>query len=716
MEMNKQRWLADQLEKHAGGQEAELPAGLARLSGALRQAMGETQPRPGFVNELAEQIQIQQRAAPPAGAVALWLWRLLAGAAGTLALIAFALFVSGLFSRPAAEQSLSAPETALPPVVLQGESGPFAGVEFRLREPLPAEVESLALYRAELAPLPETAEAARELARRLGMEEPAVYRVGEGWLAEDEAGRRLTIDPTAMRFPIIYQAQSDPVQVGPVFIPPSAVARAAAFLEAGGLLPADYEKRERLEAPGFGRMLVEIIPLLDGRPVHYGASELVVDPDAGIVAARIRPLRFTPTGEQVTALSGQEAIASVLQSGGIMDVAEVAGSVFAGAAVPLDAASPYQMGQEVQVTGVVGGSLQVEDDQVVPRITLAVATDDDPTTEPVIYPLTGPWATLMDISRHYQLHVTAFVTVVAAEEGRQGPQGQALQIDEDSWWRTWPDEKVETLLGHLEMTTRDGREVRLFVEEATGARYVDARLLTSAEPGDLLPSDQPGAGDPVWVAGVVNPDPNATYGGLPILSIFKQQELLDRSQSPGAWLLDLAMPRQTAEPSPAPAALSNTLMIDWAVLGYTVQGGGGQALQPAWLFYGYSSDERLAFVLQAPAVPGIALAGSEWQLEAVRGAQPLEGTAITLEFERARVSGSAGCNSYFGDYNVTGNRELTIPEVARTLIDCDEPAGILEQEAAYITALTSAATYQIVDGRLEIRDGAGDIILLFRSE
>jgi heat shock protein HslJ len=67
------------------------------------------------------------------------------------------------------------------------------------------------------------------------------------------------------------------------------------------------------------------------------------------------------------------------------------------------------------------------------------------------------------------------------------------------------------------------------------------------------------------------------------------------------------------------------------------------------------------------------LGGSEWQLEELEGAPPLEGTTITLAFERSRVSGSAGCNAYFGDYRLSGNRELTIPEIGRTLMECNEP-------------------------------------------
>ena len=65
------------------------------------------------------------------------------------------------------------------------------------------------------------------------------------------------------------------------------------------------------------------------------------------------------------------------------------------------------------------------------------------------------------------------------------------------------------------------------------------------------------------------------------------------------------------------------------------------------------------------------------------------------------------------------NRFLWISIVdpfAVTVQLCTEPEGIMEQEAAYIEALMSAAHYQIVDNRLEFENEAGKAILIFQSK
>jgi putative lipoprotein len=46
---------------------------------------------------------------------------------------------------------------------------------------------------------------------------------------------------------------------------------------------------------------------------------------------------------------------------------------------------------------------------------------------------------------------------------------------------------------------------------------------------------------------------------------------------------------------------------------------------------------------------------------------------------------------------------------------CSEPEGILDQEAQYLALLETAASYQITDGRLSMRDEAGSEVLAFQS-
>lgn len=93
----------------------------------------------------------------------------------------------------------------------------------------------------------------------------------------------------------------------------------------------------------------------------------------------------------------------------------------------------------------------------------------------------------------------------------------------------------------------------------------------------------------------------------------------------------------------------------------------------------------------------------------------LEGTEITATFESAdhQVSGSAGCNSYFGEYKVSGNK-LTIHQIAYTEMACLDPEGIMEQEDQYLRIFQKVDTYEMHDGKLQLNsDGK---VLVFSTK
>jgi putative lipoprotein len=91
----------------------------------------------------------------------------------------------------------------------------------------------------------------------------------------------------------------------------------------------------------------------------------------------------------------------------------------------------------------------------------------------------------------------------------------------------------------------------------------------------------------------------------------------------------------------------------------------------------------------------------------------LPNTEITAEFfstERT-VKGSAGCNSYFGSYEVEGT-QLSIPgPIAATEMACMEPEGIMDQEQEYLTIIENVETYEIEGTHLQIN--SGDKVLNF---
>jgi heat shock protein HslJ len=110
------------------------------------------------------------------------------------------------------------------------------------------------------------------------------------------------------------------------------------------------------------------------------------------------------------------------------------------------------------------------------------------------------------------------------------------------------------------------------------------------------------------------------------------------------------------------------------------------------------------------------LEGMLWKLDSYVNSQGalvgvLPDTEVTAEFQDGQVAGSAGCNSYFGTYESDG-RSLTLGAIGMTEMYC-APEALMDQEGAYLVALESAASYQIADGRLQIANAGGEIVLTF---
>lgn len=131
------------------------------------------------------------------------------------------------------------------------------------------------------------------------------------------------------------------------------------------------------------------------------------------------------------------------------------------------------------------------------------------------------------------------------------------------------------------------------------------------------------------------------------------------------------------------------------------------------------SDAEGTVLLTFEAQQPVALVGTPWQATMVNNNQQavtglIEGTTITANFSAdGNVSGKAGCNNYFGGYQVDGDK-LTIGQLGSTMMACVEPAGVMEQESAYLAQLAKAATYSIHGDQLEIRDADGALIASYQ--
>lgn len=134
-----------------------------------------------------------------------------------------------------------------------------------------------------------------------------------------------------------------------------------------------------------------------------------------------------------------------------------------------------------------------------------------------------------------------------------------------------------------------------------------------------------------------------------------------------------------------------------------------------------ASGKLMLVYARAESGASPSLVGTEWVLTSLDGSGLIEDTRITLDFDKESLGGFAGCNRYgggrdSGKYSATGDGALTIPQLAVTVQLCSSPKGVMEQEKAYVEALRSAASYRVLDNRLEIADAVGETKLVFVSK
>jgi heat shock protein HslJ len=115
------------------------------------------------------------------------------------------------------------------------------------------------------------------------------------------------------------------------------------------------------------------------------------------------------------------------------------------------------------------------------------------------------------------------------------------------------------------------------------------------------------------------------------------------------------------------------------------------------------------------------LAGTNWEVSAYNNGNQavvgvLEGTTLTASFGNdGNLSGNSGCNQYNGTYTVNG-AEIKIGPLASTMMMCNDPAEVMDQEAQYLAALESAASYEIEGNVLQLRTNDDAIAVFFNRK
>jgi heat shock protein HslJ len=108
------------------------------------------------------------------------------------------------------------------------------------------------------------------------------------------------------------------------------------------------------------------------------------------------------------------------------------------------------------------------------------------------------------------------------------------------------------------------------------------------------------------------------------------------------------------------------------------------------------------------------LAGTSWTLTSLDGSAQVGaavgGSPITIEFDaEGRAGGSSGCNSYGADYSTNPANGITISQAVSTLMACMDQL-VMENEAAFLQALSAITSYEIDGDTLTLAGGGHTLI------
>ena len=127
--------------------------------------------------------------------------------------------------------------------------------------------------------------------------------------------------------------------------------------------------------------------------------------------------------------------------------------------------------------------------------------------------------------------------------------------------------------------------------------------------------------------------------------------------------------------------------------------------------FGYARNENgmslfglVLAVGTAGMTMGVDLAGSEWRPSFISAADLPAGIKMQVEFQPdGRITGSGGCNRFFGGYTVSGNH-IKIGPLASTRKGCPD---LLRAETALFARLQAASIFEQTDTTLTLFDEAG---------
>ena len=107
------------------------------------------------------------------------------------------------------------------------------------------------------------------------------------------------------------------------------------------------------------------------------------------------------------------------------------------------------------------------------------------------------------------------------------------------------------------------------------------------------------------------------------------------------------------------------------------------------------------------------LAGTQWVLDvSALGVSGAGSVSSWIAFERDRVSGNDGCNTFSGSYQADGSK-LTFGPLAGTKMACGSPAD--EVSRAVTASLGRVRTYELSADTLRMEDAGGETVLTYAA-
>lgn len=114
------------------------------------------------------------------------------------------------------------------------------------------------------------------------------------------------------------------------------------------------------------------------------------------------------------------------------------------------------------------------------------------------------------------------------------------------------------------------------------------------------------------------------------------------------------------------------------------------------------------------------LTDSTWLLEELLNeqdqlTQPIAESAIDLSFNKQKLTGYAGCNSYFGQYQISDQHNLNLAgPIATSLKACS--SEINQQERTYLNLLQKATHFRLENDQLILLDKNETALLTFSAQ